>query len=221
MTTDPLDQPQSLGEVSILYRMLLGQYLQNRKETEIKRKKEGLISGLRKARKGIWDSILPEGHKSGSGGRLDLFACNVIYSGGIDTLESLRALNRATLAALVEWNQINILRTEENLFTRRSAASLIALVSAAASLSNLSFIHNQIALGVFAALLRLWGRVLLKQWLTVVLVIAAYVFMEFVVWRPRRSRLVEFGQILAVAFAYVSRVPSSERKKTRTARQVT
>jgi hypothetical protein len=205
MTTE---QPQSLGDISILYRMLLGQYYSDRKVLQDRWASEGWLY-IRKpwlAARHLSDAIVPEGKQSGRGGAVDAFGCEVVYAGGVATLESLEALDVRTLATLIEWNRINLVRVERLLFIRRAALFLIAVIGAFSSASKTDFFRNMN--GWFFDFLRLLVHDL--PWAGLLFVIALWVVLELTVARPQKARLEEFGQMLSVAFVYVSRAPLPE-----------
>lgn len=194
--------------------MLLGQYCRNRKEVQKSREKKSrhLISNLRNARKGITDDPLPEGEKSGAGGDLDIFGYEILYTGGgNETLDSLWALDKATLAALIDWNRVNLALVNQKLVIRRSVAFIVAFVAAIAKIREMHLLDKTRLLDdpALRSVLEVWKRILWDDAWKWVLVVVSYVFIELAVWRPRKSRLQEFGQMLSVAYSYVSRTPSA------------
>jgi len=193
--------------------MLLGKYCLNRMKIERTAAKEGWRYVIRPwTVRNLSGTIVPEGNESGPGGSLDIFGCEVIYTGGIEILESLWKLDVATLAAFIEWNRINLLRTQQRFFIRRFVIFLVALLGVIASLDKVHVLDYPIVKDIFT----LYAHVLLKQWWSTILFVVVVVVFEVAVWRPRRSRIEEFGQMLAVAFAYVSRRPSPEKPKKET-----
>jgi hypothetical protein len=224
MTPDPRANPESVGTISVRYRMLLGQYCRERKKVEKEENKESrqYFSNLLKGRKGVSDAIPPERRERFWGregfwgywaATLDLFRNEIVDSGGIGVLESLFALDAATLAALIEWNRINLLRIEQRLFTRRLVVFVIAALGVAGQLSKFNVFGNQIV----KEILRIYGQILLGHWWSFVLAVSFVAFLEAVLWRPGKSRIEEFGQMLAVAFAYVSKMPSPGEHKIKDA----
>jgi hypothetical protein len=213
MTTDPGGNLQTLGSISLRYRMLLGEYTRDRKEKI--RKDRQLISNLRKARKGVSESITPRGQGYWAAS-LDLFGNDVVYSGGFAALESLFIVDAGTLAALIEWNRINVLRIERILFFRRLVAYLVTgvgiIASIVATLDKLKVFDSRIVDRVIIDLFKLWGDVLFHSSSNIILIILIIVlmFLEVFVWRPGKEIVEDVGQMLAVAFAYVSQKPGPE-----------
>jgi hypothetical protein len=196
--------------ISVSYKMLLGQYSRNRKEI---RKKEGrLIKNLREARKGVSEPepIPTEGKEGFWAGTLDLFGNDIVSGGGIEVLESLFLLDAGTLAALIEWNRINLLRIEQKLLIRRCGVLLIAGLSAVAPLAKVNLLGNPNVVE-FLRIILVHG--LLRYWRLNVLFVGLGVAMEVLLWRPGKLRIEEFGQMLAVAFAYVSKMPNPQKDK--------
>jgi hypothetical protein len=67
---------------------------------------------------------------------------------------------------------------------------------------------------------RIQVTALLDQWWLNLLSIGVLVVLEVALRRPGKSRVEEFGQMLAVAFAYVSKMPNLEKDKTNEAPKV-
>ena len=152
---------------------------------------------------------------------MDLFRNEVIDAGGIGILESLSKLDAATLAALIEWNRINLLRIEQKLVMRRLVYFLIAALSIVATLDKLEVFKNVFKTvsknQILISALRVYGEALLSKWWLGVLMVGVPLVLELTLWRPGKLRIEEFGQILAVAFAYISKMPCPEKGKIESA----
>ncbi len=212
MTNDLRDSPPPLGTIPDLYTMLLGRYIRNRKELDAKATKEGreYFKNLLKGRRQVFDPLPPEKQVGWLAGTIDTFSTEILDSGGSAVLESLSKLDVATLAVLVEINQINLRRVEQRLFIRRAVAIVVATLGVLATLDKLGVLHSRIVTLIAAIL----GREL-RWWepLGILVAYALLVLMELVLWRPGKLRVEEFGQMLSVAFAYVSKLPSPKNDK--------
>jgi hypothetical protein len=211
MSPHAINHQHSFEEISITYRMLLGQYCRARKKIESDGARAGwnhLAKPWNWKRSDWSESILPEGHKSGPGGLLDNFGSDIVYFRGIDTLESLKNLDLPTLAVLVEWNRINLVRVDQRFFIRRSVLFLVAALGVLATAYKVDFLQG--ANAIFLDVLRIFLK---SAGIWIFSLVGVVIFFELAVWRPRKSRLEEFRDMLAIAFTYVSKSPESRTEK--------
>jgi hypothetical protein len=218
MTNDPRDSPRPLRAVTILYSTLLEQYIQNRKELEDRYEKAAYraIKNFLMRRKQVADPI-PSPFEEGVGfraGTIDFFGAYMKYYGAMEVLESLSTLDVSTLAALVEINRINLVRIERRLLFRRFVSLLIVAIPVVATLSKPIAFSKVLSNPDVIFFSRVLGELLFRWWqlLMYVAALGGVVLIE-VLMRPAKERAEEFGEMLAVAFAYVSKLPSSKGGK--------
>ena len=216
MTIELNDDPQALSAIPLIYRTLLDEYVRNRKEIQTKRSKEDrkLIDNSRDERKGI---SKPDSRTDGVGfwvANIDIFGNDVVFSGGMGVLKSMSTMDAGTIAALIEWNRINLVCVERKLFLRRSWAVLITGIGVVATLYKLiAIIHIKVgdesAYQIDMDVLSIVAKSVLGSWWQVLMWISLITFLvalELVIWRPGKLRIEEFGQLLAVGFAYTSSI---------------
>jgi hypothetical protein len=211
MTSDSHDrQPQRISAIPVRYAMLLGQYIRNKKEFEAKEAKESnqYLKNLLMGRKQVPHVLPPEKKVGLMAGTIDFFG-KTVDGGGEGVWEALSALDAATLAAFVQINKINLLRIDRERLLRRSGAVLIVGLGIVVSLDKLNIFSDPIVRRVS----KRFGETMLAQWWAWLLLLVVLFILEIFLWGPGKSRVDEFGQMLDVAFAYVSKLPTPQRDK--------
>jgi hypothetical protein len=209
MVTDSSDDSHGLvRQLSDLYWDLLGEYRINRKASEAEDGKRTERPPLNKSalREALQEFKQLRQNKVWKAYPLDFFSQNVVYKGGSQTLERLLALDKRTLATFVEWNRVNLVIVEQNMFIRRVGTFLFALVPVVGLVVKDTHLIPTYMLEIFLGILGIWLKGLIPAIIT-------WIVLELVIWRRRKLRLIEFGQMLSVAFAYVAGLPGAEEKE--------
>ena len=208
LVNDSSDDSNSLvRQLSRLYWDLLGEYRINRKTSEAEDNKKPERPPLNKSvlREALQELKQLKNNKVWKAYPLDFFSQKVVYSGGNQTLERLLTLDKRTLATFIEWNRVNLVIVEQNMFIPRVGAFLFALVPVFGLVAKDTDLIPHEVLQVFLTILWIWIK-------SLILSTIAWIVLELTVWRQRKLRLTEFGQMLSVAFAYVSGSPGAEKK---------